>query len=558
MSRRPSHVARTWLRRIPPPATAALAAGAAVVTLAAQTAAPGPALTPREPPRLLVLIVVDQLRADYIEMYGDQWTRGLRRLLDEGALFARATYPYAFTKTCAGYSTISTGTTPAAHGMIDNEWFDARTRAYVPCTADPSAAPIPFAGGPGAERHGPALLRRATFSDELRRQQPGARVVSLALKARAAISLAGRGGPDTVVAWEEDSGAWATSTSYARSPWPEVDAFVRANPPATARGQTWARLLPATAYRHADRAAGEPQPNMLPRLLIAPRGVSFTAVWDASPWSDAYLATMAAALVDRLALGQRIGGTDLLALGFSALDYLGHNYGPRSHEVQDLLARLDLAMAGLLDTLDRRIGRGRYTVAFTSDHGVAPLPEQAEEAGVRAGRVDLNALGLAIDLALGEEFGPRRFIQTISSTYVHFHPGVLETVRGRAGAASAVVEAARAVPGIAHAYWADDLASTAPTSDAVLAALRRSYVRGRSGDLAFLPAPYWVVSSAGTTHGSLHPYDTDVPLIVFGARVRSGRYATASPLDVAPTLAALAGVTMPAAEGRVLSEALLP
>jgi hypothetical protein len=508
------------------------------------------------PPRLLVLVVIDQLRADYLDQYGTQWTHGLRRLIDGGAVFTRATYPYAATRTCAGHSSIGTGTVPATHGMIDNEWFDPSVPGFVACTSDAMASPVPFAGGRGAERHSAARLEAPTLSDELRRQQPRARVVSVALKARAAISLGGRGGSNAMVIWEEDSGTWATSSAYAHEPWPEVDAFIRANPPTADRGRAWDRLLPAAMYRYDDTAPGEPRGSAFPHELIPPAGVPFAAVWDMSPFSDAYLAALAGSLVERLRLGASTSSTDMLAIGFSALDYVGHSYGPRSHEVQDVLVRLDRALGQLLATLDRVAGRDNYVVALSSDHGVAPLPEQAP-AGEPGGRVDLNLLGRAIETTLAAELGRRRSVHAITSTYVHFLPGVMDVLTARPALFDAVAAAAKTVPGIEHVYWARDLTATQPTSNATLMGLRKSYVRGRSGDLAFLPRRHWVVASGGTTHGTMHDYDTQVPMVFYGRGIRPGRFTTGgTPLDIAPTLGALAGVTLPRAEGQVLTHIL--
>src|SRR6185369_5154717 len=130
----------------------------------------------------------------------------------------------------------------------------------------------------------------------------------------------------------------------------------------------WARQLPGASYRNEDDGQGEPAPSTFPHVLVPPAGGSFTAVWDMSPWSDAYLGDMAASLVERLKLGAE--GPDLLAIGFSALDFVGHAYGPRSHEVQDLLVRLDGVIGRLMDVLDQSVGRDRYVLALTSDHGV--------------------------------------------------------------------------------------------------------------------------------------------------------------------------------------------
>jgi predicted AlkP superfamily pyrophosphatase or phosphodiesterase len=274
-----------------------------------------------------------------------------------------------------------------------------------------------------------------------------------------------------------------------------------------------------------------------------------------SPLADAYLGDVATELADRVGLGKR-NATDFLAIGFSALDYVGHAYGPKSHEVQDMLIRLDIVIGRLLDALDRTVGPDQYVVALTSDHGVAPLPEQPDSPG-GSGRLALNPLGGAIEAALSTHFEGRAFIEAMTGSYVHFLPGVVEEIRRTPAAARAVIQAAENTPGVERAYWAWDLAATSPTSDDRLALMRRSYVAARSGDLAFQPEANWVVASGGTNHGSWHPYDSEVPLVFMGRGVKQGRYTSEATLvDVAPTLGALAGISMPKASGRVLADVI--
>ena len=237
---------------------------------------------------------------------------------------------------------------------------------------------------------------------------------------------------------------------------------------------------------------------MFPHSIDAPFGASFAAVWDASPLSDAYVGDMAGALATSMKLGQRTG-SDLLTIGFAALDYVGHAYGPRSHEVQDTLARLDTTIGRLLAALDQAVGAGRYVVALTSDHGVALLPEQAAAVtGNPGGRVSLNSIGLAVDIALAAEFGRQRYVASVSGTYVYFRPGVLARIQASPAATAAVEAGVRGVAGVERVYWSKELAAKTPTDDPVLTALRRSYFEGRSGDLAFLPRPNWVVATAGS------------------------------------------------------------
>jgi predicted AlkP superfamily pyrophosphatase or phosphodiesterase len=511
-------------------------------------------------PALVVLLVVDQFRGDYVELYGSAWTHGLHRLFTEGAYFTRAAYPYGVTVTCAGHSTIGTGTVPATHGMVDNAGLDAATDAYTACTEDPAAAAVPFGGGRGTEHHSARWLRVPTLGDELGRQRPGSRVVAMSMKPRSAIGLAGHGGSNTTVVWQEDSGTWATSSAFGTRGAPYVDAFVRAHPIRPIDGLMWTRLLPPSAYRFSDQAPGEPAAAaVFPHSLDVPIRTSRTSpryvgIWDETPFTDAYLGNLATSLVSQMKLGRQ-AAPDLLAVSFSALDHVGHRYGPKSHEVQDTLARLDVVVGELLDTLDRTVGRDRYVLALSADHGVADLPEQAP-AGANAGRFAAAPVAAAVENALDVALGPGRYVNALVNRSLYFAPGVVERVRSRPAVVTAVEHAALGVRGMGHVYWKWDLASKTPTTDPVLARMRLSYMAGRSGDLAIVTLPNWI-SGTGGNHGSPYDYDRQVPLVFFGQLVKPGRYdAPVSPVDIAPTLAHVVGITLGRTDGRVLSDVL--
>ena len=516
------------------------------------------------PPRLLVLVVIDQFRADYVDMYSKQWSAGLKRLLDQGAVFTNAAYPYGGTVTCPGQFTIGTGTVPAVHGMIWNAWYDREQRRSVACVTDPTVASVPFGGGAGRETHSPRNARALTFADELRaRAKTPPQIVSVSLKPRAAISLGGRPGPGTVVVWEEDHGVWATSTAYTETPWPDVDAFVRSHPIDAEYGSSWTKLLPPEAYIGVDDAPGEASPGTwtrtFPHRLESKTGKpdnTFVSSWERSPFSDAYVLNLAMHLLEQRKLGQSASGTDLLTFSLTGLDSVGHEYGPRSHEVQDVLARADAGIGRLLDTLDRLVGRGRYVVALSSDHGVATIPEQLPADA--AGRVVGANLRAAVTGAVAAALGEGTWVGSASEPNIFLTAGTYERLRAVPGAIESVRAAIAKVPGIGHVYTADELASTSPTDDEILRRWRLSYVAGRSGDFVASPAPNWIVrGGAGTTHGSPNDYDRRVPLVFFGARIQAGRHGTAaSPADIAPTLARLAGIAMTQTNGRVLTEAL--
>lgn len=513
-------------------------------------------------PKLAVIIVVDQMRGDYVNLYGHQWTKGLRRLYDTGAAFVLAEYPYAYTVTCAGHATISTGAFPSTHGMVGNAWLDRESGRNIPCTDDQDATAIPFGGAAGTERHGPRRLLTTTLSDEIRLQSPRpATVAGVSLKPRSAISLAGHASPTTYAVWTEDSGAWSTSTAYTATAPQAIDTWAATHQVSSAYGHVWERLRPESSYLFADDAPGEPSARRIfPHTLTSRSGKpdnSFATSWKRSPLGDAAVSSLAQHMVRTLKLGQADTGFDFLGVSFSSLDFVGHAFGPHSHEVQDLLMRLDESIGALLDTLDAVVGKDQYVVALSADHGVAPMPEEAASLLHSAGRWSSTTLRNAINTALTPVIGEGLHVRLIEGAHVYFTPEALPRVLSTPGAREAVTQAIKQVPGADLVYWADELGSRHATSDPYLEAARRSYHPDRAGDLFVFGQPFWIRSSAETSHGTPYGYDRRVPVVFAGAGIAPGRYlSAASPADIAPTLAAVLGITMARPDGRVLTDAL--
>jgi predicted AlkP superfamily pyrophosphatase or phosphodiesterase len=549
--------------------TAARRAAAAIVlilTAAAAHAAPAP------PPKLVVVLVVDQMRGDYIARFGSQWTGGLRRLVDGGAWFSRAAYPYLATVTCVGHATVSTGAFPRTHGIVGNAWFDRDLGRSAGCTLDPGVTTISYAS-PVAGGEGPSRIRSATLSDELRAQLPvPARVVTLSIKERSAIALAGHRA-DAATWFNPAAGGFVTSSAYTSAPVPFVAAFTRANPVTADLGKVWTRMLPAERYLFADAGKGEKPPPFwsaeFPHALNA-KGeapdAQFFEAWEASPFSDDYLGRLAIASVDALKLGQG-PGTDFLGISFSALDLVGHDFGPTSHEVQDTLARLDRTIGALLDHLDRTAGAGNYVIALTADHGAAPIPEQAAALGIDAGRLDGGLVRQAAQTALASALGPGSYPVRSQYSELILEPDAVGKLRRDPRALDEVLRALRAVPGVAAAFFAEQLDARAAAGDRQARAALLSYYPGRSGDFIVMPAPYWFFVAAdgtaqpgsATSHGTMYGYDQKVPIIFFGKGITPGEYTrVVTPADIAPTLAHLCGVTLAHADGEVLGEALAP
>ena len=518
-----------------------------------------------ERPHLFVILVVDQFRADYPAMYSDTWTRGLRRLFDAGAVMTNNAYPYAATLTCAGHATISTGTFPSSHGMSGNDFYDRALRRSVRCVTDPFVRSVPFGGGTGSEYYGPRSMLVPTFTDELRRQSKiPTRVVSIAQKPRSSVTLAGRGSPDTIAVWEEDDGTWATSSAYTRTPWPEVDEFVRAHPMKEDYGKVWTLLMPPDRYRGVDDGAGEGRPapwsRIFPHTIASTKKVpddEFVSAWERSPLNDVFLTDLAIHLLKARKLGTG-NGTDVLTLSLPNLDHIGHEFGPRSWEVQDILLRVDANIGRLLDALDEQVP-GRYTVGFSSDHGVMHVPEQLKADGLDAGRISSTAIEKAVNSAVAAQIGVENAVASIWEQQIALAPGVFDALRKSRNGLAPIKNALRSVPGMQIAYSSDDVLAGDQSKDPLIRAWRLSQVHGRTGDFFFVMKPNYIVRSiSGTTHGTMREYDQRVPLVFFGAHVKPGRYDAAStPADLAPTLAALAGISMPQARGRAVSEAIV-
>lgn len=526
-----------------------LLVASACATTPVSVARPVPAAAARMP--LVVLLVVDQMRTDYLDRGQPHFTGGLRRLTHEGAWFHDAAYPYLNTITCAGHSTIGTGSFPYRHGMVLNEWWSRSGRAPQPCTQDPGVRNVGYNGKPAGGDSARSLLV-PTLAERLQ-QETGGRAVAISLKPRSAITLIGHRA--TSVVWFDDRAGWTTSTAFTPKKVEWLDRFIAANPITADAGKTWDRSLALAEYEGADNAPGERFPQgwtrTFPHVLKA--GSAFQGQWQRSPFADEYLGRMAAASVDALGLGHGTG-TDFLAVSFSSLDLVGHQFGPASHEVQDMVLRLDRTIGVLLDHLDQTVGRDRYVLAMSSDHGVGLVTEQV----TGGGRETREQVMSAVDRALAPFLGEGKHAIHSAYTDLYLAPGVVEKLRENAQARAAALAALEAQPGIQHAMFAGDLSfpDARQDPDPVKRAAALSYYAGRSGDIIIVPRPGWMLSStSAATHGTLYWHDQRVPVIFYGPGVSSGqRTGAATPADVAPTLGALAGVPFPTADGRPLIE----
>ena len=535
------------------PAVALVAAG---VMFAARQF-DGDAAPPPEPQggRLVVVVVFDQLRGDYL----DRWSQlfgpgGFEKFKAGGVWYSQAHIPYAVTTTGPGHATLSTGVPPRAHGVVDNAWFDRGLGKSVYCTTGdrsydrvpPPGVIVPTLGG----GQSPDRMLAATVGDALVAANKG-RVVSLALKDRAAVMLGGKN--PTAAYWFDSGGGQFVTSSYYRDrlpPWAE--AFNAAKPAERFVGRDWTRLLdPAVYDLHAgpDAGAGEGAANLFPHRLPA-GGKTYDALM-ASPAGNELLWEFAQAAIDAEGLGRR-GGTDLLLLGFSANDYVGHAYGPDSQEVLDVTVRSDRLLADVVAKLTEKLGADRLSFVLSADHGVCPLPERALASHPEAQRFDPVATYLPLNAVLDARFGPGdkpgQWVERIDFPWLYLNQRHIAARQlDRAAVERAAAEWAGNRPEVAEAAFPRSLLSGPPLEEPFALAAQMSFHPDRCGDVYLLARPYTYPGgklASGTTHGSPHPYDTHVPILAFGANVpklgeRTGRV---SSLLFAPIVAHCLGL----------------
>jgi len=533
------------------------------------------------PPRLVVVISIDQCRADYLERFRAYFgPDGFNRLLDGGAVFSNCHYRHAITVTGPGHALMLTGVDANVNGIIGDEWRvpDWPALELVNCVEDRDAPLVGAATPPWRSPGGvleakrgrsPRPLLTNTVGDQLKlRYGARSKVLGLAEKDRAAILMTGRLADG---AYWIDEGRLVTSTFY-RTALPGYLAAINAERRIEQHfGREWDRLLAPAAYEAVqgpDDAAGESAAFGLARTFPkrldggqAQISKDYYEAFHQTPWSSEFVADLARELIVHEKLGEDDGAPDMLALGFSQIDRIGHAYGPDSQEIMDSMVRLDRTLAGLFHFLDEKIGLPRCLIVLTADHGVAPLPERVQAAGrgLPAGRLNRTDMDAQVFALLDAKFGPlaggERWAGRDGPGY-HLNPAALTQKQLAAPVVEAALrDALLRVPGIAVAYTRTRLLDLAPL-DTIGEAMRLSFYPPRSPDVIFVPQPYFMdrPTPTGTTHGSPYDYDTHVPLLWYGAGVRPGVHSERVGVDdLAPTLAHLLDMPAPAqAAGQIL------
>jgi predicted AlkP superfamily pyrophosphatase or phosphodiesterase len=502
------------------------------------------------------------MRADYLERFAPVFQAGFKRLLERGAVFTNARYRHANTETGPGHAILLSGRHARDTGIVANAWWDRLAGAAVNVVDDPAVAPLP---GPGRGAS-PAHLIGETMGDLLKRASRSSRVVGVALKDRAAILMAGRRA-DAAYWYEPACGCFGSSSYYMRELPGWLAAWNAEKHPDKLGGRSWERLLPDEApYR---RLAGEDdlqdewdgRSTTFPHVIRGtPGNRLFYDDLRRTPFADELTLEVALRALRAHRLG-RDAATDILAVGFSATDVIGHTYGPDSQEIMDQLLRLDRVLGRLLDAAEERTGRDGLLVGLSSDHGVMPLVQVLKARGIDARRVPPDELELAVREALRARFGAQDLIAYYDPPHFYLDLEVLLR-RGLARAeVEAEVEKAMLASGLVdRVYTSERLLGDPPPDDPDFALFRDCYFEPRSPHLVGRLKPHIHLDRyvGGTNHGTHHDYDRHVPVAWLGPWVKPGRYEAASaPEDIAPTLATLLGLDYRLEAGqRVLSEML--
>jgi predicted AlkP superfamily pyrophosphatase or phosphodiesterase len=517
---------------------------------------------PVDKPRLVVFLVIDGLPQRQVLAYRDQLAPdGLARFLDRGAWFAQAHYGHAFTVTAAGHATMLTGAYPHRTGIIGNDWRDLNTGAQEYCTGDTSATYIGHKTQP-LDGTSPKNLNAETVGDVLRRVDARSRVVGISGKDRGAILPAGKAG--TAYMYMSGTGQFASSTYYMKEHPAWVGAY-NARKPADRYFKTeWKPLLGDAAYARSVPDGQNwfgPRGGKLPMMMGVAAddtpGPAFYSALLRSPFGDQMTLDFARAAIAGEQLG-RDDAPDILAVSLSAHDYINHLWSAESRLSHDHLLHLDRMLQDFFRDLDGTVGAGNYIAVLTSDHGFMPAPEHRLAQGLAAGRISGSQALARMNTELERGFGASPIVRFGSASALVLDRKLLAENKLNT---DTVADAARTIlmadPAMGAAYTRRELETGSRAGAPYFDQMRKSWNRERSGDVQYVLKPYWTMTSSTSvaTHGSPHPYDTHVPIMVWGPRwVKPGRIDTRVEIvDIAPTLARVLGVPVPSAsEGRPL------
>jgi predicted AlkP superfamily pyrophosphatase or phosphodiesterase len=518
-------------------------------TKSAKTPAVFPATIDR--PKLVIGLVVDQMRWDYLYRYYGRYSEGgFKRMINEGFSAENTFIPYTPTYTAVGHSSIYTGSVPAITGIIGNDWYDPQTRKGVYCTEDSTVTSVGSATVAG--KMSPKNLKSSTITDELRLATNfRGKVIGISLKDRGSILPAGHT-PTGAYWYDGQTGDWITSTYYMNQLPAWVQSFNSLKMANKYYEQNWNTLYPIDSYVQstADNKVyegitrGEATPTF-PHPLKLYAGKNYDMI-RSTPYGNTITLKLAEEAIKAEGLGKD-NITDFLAVSCSSTDYVGHQYGPNSIEAEDTYLRLDKDIEEFFNYLDRTVGKGKYLVFLSADHGAAHVPGFMKENKMHAGLVDDKAIVAGLNPFLESRFKIKKpVLMAINNQIIYDHNNKDMQDIDFTAMKAATITYLRTLDGIANAVDLSRIAeSTLPAIQKEM--ITNGYNARLSGDVYFIMQPnYFDGGKTGTTHGAWNPYDSHIPCVFMGWNVKHGKTnRTYHMTDIAPTIAAMLHIQMP-------------
>jgi predicted AlkP superfamily pyrophosphatase or phosphodiesterase len=510
-------------------------------------------------PRLVVGIVVDQMRQEYLYRYYEKFGNGgFRRLMNEGFMLKNAHYNYAPTVTGPGHASVYTGTTPALHGIIGNEWYDKNLQKDVNCVNDPNQRPVGSQTGNGDVS--PWRLLTTTVTDELKLfSQKKSKVIGISIKDRGAV-LPGGHMADAAYWYDGTTGKFITSSFYIAKLPDWLEKFNALKLPDQYLSKEWKTVYPIEQYvesgpdetPYETRLTGKEKATFPYNVKELRTKNGDYELLPSLPFGNDYLTEMAKAALEGEKLGQG-KWPDFLAVSYSSTDAIGHGVGPNAVEIEDTYIRLDKNLEDLLKTLDAKVGVGNYTVFLSADHAVADVAQYLKDNRIPAGYFNSANIKAALNDHLKKYFPDREIIEAIGGDQVFFNQSAFQNEPRSSGvemlvATELVVNYLVAQEGVANAYSESLLRQGRFDEGGIKGMVIRGYNPKRSGDVVMVLEPGWYGATRvqGTTHGSPYTYDTHVPMLFFGRGIKKGSSVKYHPItDIAPTISVLLQIKYP-------------
>jgi len=512
-------------------------------------------------PKLVVGVVVDQMRYDYITRFWNHFgDDGFKRLVSEGFNLRNNHFNYVPTYTGPGHASVYTGASPQTHGIIGNNWYDKFNKEYVYCVEDSTVEPVGTKDEAG--KMSPHRLITTTVADENRlHTQMRGKTIGIALKDRGAVLPAGHTANAAYWFHGQDEGRWITSSFYTKQLPNWVQKF-NASGKADSYLKPWTTLSSIDTYIESGMDVnvfeggfeGKTDTGFPYDLQSLKEQNGGYDILKATPYGNSLTADFAIAALDGEQLGQD-ADTDFLTVSFSSTDYVGHNFGVNSKEVQDTYVRLDRDLGKLLKALDQKVGEGNYTLFLTSDHGGVQVPAYLETVGIPSGYFDWDKLKKELNNFLSSKFQKDNLVENISNNQIFFnYDEVLKMDISSEKLQQEIMHFLLQYKNISMVFTRSQLQS-ASFSEKIASAVDNGFNQKRSGDVAIILEPSVIsYSRTGSTHGSGNNYDTHAPLIFFGKGIKAGNSLERTEIvDIAPTISALLGIPFPnGATGRPL------